>query len=84
MWVRSLRVAGHNTTALALGLLLASFADENGVGIRVSLITLATMMGVSVRTVNRHLDALTEGGWVKVGMIQTETIESLRLAMPKK
>lgn len=82
-WIRHFRSAGHNATTLALGLLLASYANEDGNGIRVSPMALATMLGgCSPRTLNTYLNALKRDGWIKAAMIGDT--ESLRLAMPKK
>ena len=83
MWIRSFRASGQTASALALGLLLASYANEEGNGIRVSPMTLATMLGgCSVRTLNKYLNGLIAEGWVKPAMV--EGVESLRLAMPRK
>ncbi len=83
MWIRSFRSAGHNASTLALGLLLASFAGEDGTGIRTSPMTLASMLGgCSERTLNKYLNALKAEGWIRPAMV--EGGESLRLAMPRK
>lgn len=83
MWIRSFRASGQSAPALALGLLLASYANDEGNGVKVSAMTLASMLGgCSERTLNRYLNALISEGWVKRTMI--ENVASLRLAMPPK
>jgi DNA-binding transcriptional regulator PaaX len=82
-WTREFRSAGHAPPILALGLVLASYANEDGTGIRVSALTLASMLGgCSERTLKRHLAGLVKGGWIKRAMV--DQVESYRLAMPRK
>lgn len=83
MWIRSFRASGQSAPALALGLLLASYATEDGTGVRVSAMALATMLGgCSERTLNKYLNGLVREGWVARAMVNG--VESMRLAMPKK
>jgi hypothetical protein len=80
--VKRFRSSGQGVTALALGLVLASYAHEDGTGIRVSPDALASMLGCSSRTVRRRLRHLTKAGWLRPALI--EGTESLRLAVPTK
>lgn len=83
MWIRNFRASGQTAQALALGLLLASYANEDGTGIRVSNMALASMLGgCSERTLNKYLNGLMAEGWIKRAMVSDS--ESLRLAMPRK
>jgi hypothetical protein len=82
MWIKAFRASGQNVSSLALGLLMASYATEDGTGIRVSRLTLASMMDSTERTLTKYLNALIKSGWVKRAMV--EGVESYRLAMPKK
>lgn len=82
-WIRHFRSVGHNAPTLALGLLLASYANEDGTGIRVSRMALATMLGgCSERTLSKYLNTLKSEGWIKVAKVLDG--DGLRLAMPKK
>lgn len=84
-WIKHFRSAGHNAPTLALGLLLASFASEDGTGIRVSPMTLATMLGgCSERTLNKYLNGLKKDGWIKAGLIDGSNNDSVRLNMPQR
>lgn len=83
MWTRSFRSSGQSAPALALGLLLASYATEDGTGIRVSATTLASMLGgCTERTLSKYLNGLVKEGWVRRALL--ESVESYRLAIPKK
>lgn len=80
LWLRSFRVAGLPVTAIALGLILSSYANQDGTGIRTSPMTVASMLGVTERTFNKYLNVLMAEGWLKRAMV--EGGESYRLAMP--
>lgn len=82
MWVKQFRVSGQTGHALALGLLLYSLANEDGYVSGTSDLTLATMLGVSVRTLRRYLSALQGEGWVTPALITERP--SIRLAAPRK
>jgi DNA-binding transcriptional ArsR family regulator len=64
-WEKSLlRRSKLHLSALGVGVLLASYGNEDGTSIHPSQETLAEDLGVSARTVGKWLGALKDSGWI--------------------
>ncbi|MGY2082791.1 helix-turn-helix domain-containing protein [Blastococcus sp. SYSU DS0539] len=86
-WAKAFRASGLGSRAIAVGMILATYANSDGTNVRPSLERVAREMGVSPRTVYRGRDDVLKAGFlalVRASDPPKRPVAEYRLTIPQE